>query len=877
MEKRTAKKYKTFISYRHSETSRLFARSIEGGLKAYAKPLFQFPMKVFRDESELLPGADLKSTILKALEQSDFLILLANKESAESPWVQDELMTWCALSERIENLIIVCVGDALEVDGKDAVINWDKTNALPILLQTLLPSAPLFVDLRWAKTQDDLSLSNIRFKEAINAVSARLSGKTPYEMNGVEIKTTRRNRQLRSIAIATMATLFTIAVGLGLYSNKQRNLAETRATIADSRRVAILAENRRNISLDQALLLSTHAYRTFPTYEARKTLWGFGQMANQLSRFIYYGDGAHFNFLALNNNTLANLTDQGLDLLRFGDVEGSIKLASDEQVNGVGLAYLPNSQELVASGNKENQLHIWNLSSRKKVDSLLFPFDETIFDIAVSSSEEFIAGSSSNGHAVVWRRSTRQPIDTISLPRLDEVPETVDAMVFHPQLPILYYSTGHMLAARDLVHHKILYEREIHRKNILQLIWHHDRLYSLDESGIIKTWTAGADSIHYLQGIRTHESGAKGMAVSYDGGHLVTIGMVDDSIFQYETEGLQRINAVHYPNGNAWKVDFLGTTNQFVIQGSGKFSIWNWEFGPSRIQTIDSLPVSDEFQIQLDHFGEWYAYISDGQICIVILDPVAPNAVASRTTLTIPKLQYHGGNALAAKLNEVYTNIFCLSHDRKKLALVGQDKIIIYEVANKVPLHEFPIPKDAKVTEMALSPEGDKLAVEIGNVIYAIDLLNSELHFEVGQYKMNGVGGLFYGSKDELAFCAWHPFVVTNRNEQTPLLQNLEMQEMMPANRIASSPSGTYAVCGYDFERSILLWDLQTFEPFQAPITGYNGGPICFSSDGKRLLEFDFRKGIIKHYDIDFDTLSHRLSKKVTRKFTPVEITKFGL
>lgn len=85
-------KYKAFISYRHSENGRRHAVALETALKRYAKPTLARPMKIFRDEKHFKPDISLPKLIRDGLENSEYLIFLAEKPSAESPWCGEELV-----------------------------------------------------------------------------------------------------------------------------------------------------------------------------------------------------------------------------------------------------------------------------------------------------------------------------------------------------------------------------------------------------------------------------------------------------------------------------------------------------------------------------------------------------------------------------------------------------------------------------------------------------------------------------------------------------------------------------------------------------------------------------------------------------------------
>lgn len=199
-------KYRAFISYRHSENGRRHAVALETALKRYAKPTFARPMSIFRDEKHMRPDISLPKLIREGLENSEFLIFLAERASAESQWCGEELEYWCGALQRTDRLIIVLVDDDIALNGTDGV-HWEQTTALPGLLQPYLISIPLYVDLRWAKRPTDTDLQNPKYRQEINALAARLRGVNPEDLNDEEIRVFRRNIRLRNGAILTLLTL----------------------------------------------------------------------------------------------------------------------------------------------------------------------------------------------------------------------------------------------------------------------------------------------------------------------------------------------------------------------------------------------------------------------------------------------------------------------------------------------------------------------------------------------------------------------------------------------------------------------------------------------------------------------------------------------
>ena len=223
----TTSKYKAFISYRHDRT-KPFAARLELALKQYAKPLFAPPFKIFRDENHLVPDNDLPSLIYNALHLSEYFILLASPASACSPWVRDEIEHWCGHLQRTDRLIIVLLDGDIAVSPDEKNIDWENTDALPEILKTYLSKVPLYIDFRWAKTEEALDLAHADFRRAVNAISARIRDVDPNELLGIEVREHKRNIRRRRGAVFAL-TLLTIAATIAaLYAWNRNQLANDR-------------------------------------------------------------------------------------------------------------------------------------------------------------------------------------------------------------------------------------------------------------------------------------------------------------------------------------------------------------------------------------------------------------------------------------------------------------------------------------------------------------------------------------------------------------------------------------------------------------------------------------------------------------------------
>lgn len=241
------RKFKAFISYRHSDNGRRHAVALETALKRYAKPTLARPMSIFRDEKHMKPDISLPKLIRDGLENAEYLIFLAERASAESQWCCEELEYWCGQLKRTDKLIIVLIEDDIELDGTQR-INFARTTALPRLLESYLVSIPLYMDLRWAKTASDTDLQNSKYRHEINSLTARLRGLSPEDLNDEEIRVFRRNIRLRNGAIGVLFSMLLVSLGASSWALRAQKEAEAQKKIAEEK--AIEARQQQKIAED---------------------------------------------------------------------------------------------------------------------------------------------------------------------------------------------------------------------------------------------------------------------------------------------------------------------------------------------------------------------------------------------------------------------------------------------------------------------------------------------------------------------------------------------------------------------------------------------------------------------------------------------------
>src|SRR5262249_15960890 len=140
--------------------------------------------------------------------------------------------------------------------------HWPATTALPRELSGRFQEEPLYVDLRWAKDSSDLSLRQSRFRVAVLNIGAPIRGVRKDELDGADVRQSRRNRLFVRTGVTVIAIAALVAIWQAVIATQQRNEARRQTTIALSRALGALAQLKltgKEPQLDVALLIATHA------------------------------------------------------------------------------------------------------------------------------------------------------------------------------------------------------------------------------------------------------------------------------------------------------------------------------------------------------------------------------------------------------------------------------------------------------------------------------------------------------------------------------------------------------------------------------------------------------------------------------------------
>jgi WD40 repeat protein len=263
--------FDAFISYSHAADGRL-APALQDGLQSMAKPWYRRrALRIFRDQTTLSASPELWGSIAQALASSRAFILLAAPESAASPWVEQEAAWWRTHREG-DGCLIALTGGELAWDQERG--DFSAGSSVPPSLRGWFASEPLWVDLRWARTEVHLSLRNPRFRDCVANLAAPLRGTQKDELVGEDIRLHRRALRLARTAVALLVVLVLLAVAAAVVAVGQRNTARDESSLATARQIAATSTSNRASRLDIANGLAAEGYARRATDQTEQALLG---------------------------------------------------------------------------------------------------------------------------------------------------------------------------------------------------------------------------------------------------------------------------------------------------------------------------------------------------------------------------------------------------------------------------------------------------------------------------------------------------------------------------------------------------------------------------------------------------------------------------
>jgi WD40 repeat protein len=348
-------------------------------------------LRVFRDDASLSANPDLWGSIVRALDDSEYFILLASPPAADSQWVAKEVEYWLEHRGTDRLLVVLTEGELFWVPGHG--VDRTRTNALPEPLYDAFDGEPRYVDLRWARTDGQPGQRDTRFRDALADLAAPLHGRSKDEMLGEEVRQHKRTLAVAWGAVAVLAALTVAASVLAVLAVQQRNRARTQASIALSRQLAAQSATQLDGPTAISPLLALEAYRRVRaqpaerSYDARNAMLVALQRSPRLVATLATPD---LRAVALSPDGKTVVTGSGDGSLRFWDARDGHPLGPSRtglRSSVSTLAYSPDGKT-VAIGDEKGRVSFWDASTRTRRAQVVRPARAIILIVFSPDSRE---------------------------------------------------------------------------------------------------------------------------------------------------------------------------------------------------------------------------------------------------------------------------------------------------------------------------------------------------------------------------------------------------------------------------------------------------------------------------------------------------------
>lgn len=873
-------RYDAFLSYSHAPEPRL-AAVLQTGIERFAVPWYRRrALRIFRDNASLSANPHLWSSIEQAMSTSRWFILMASPGAASSTWVNRETAFWCAHQSPDRMLVVLTDGEI----GWDDVRNdfdWGVTTALPPSLKGVFSGEPRHIDLRWARSHDQVSARHGRFKDAVAEIAAPLHGRSKDEMFGDEVRQQRRAQRLVRSIIAVLTVLVVLVASSTAIALRQRDDARRERDIAASRYIAAQAVAHQGNSLSRSLLESVAALDASDTTEARKALFGSLQANPRVHSFLHGVFGA--TAFSPDGTSLAYRRGDRLELSEIGQKgagASSVPLPRDTslQPSTEAVAFDPSGDRVVVVTDEGLAVQ-WDRRTGTQLGGVVDIGGAGILGtvaLAPDGRTAAVVNSGGDGSIALW--------DLVAFRQAGVLPGP-----FFFGMPMAFSSDGRILAtgsperptgANDgsIVLWGVASRERIgvplrgHLGRVRELALNTDGslLASTDTDGTIRLWdTTGGSERHRLVGNTREVSGmaftpgsetlvstaGDGSVVLWDvaGGRLRERLLGHDSSIGAPTIGPDGARlAVGGSNGTIvlWNLDQQGSRLAEVLIGAGapvthlSFSPEGTELGVAR----------EDGRVGLWNVGERR---QDGSAIAAVEAQDGPDDVpyvralfsANGTLVTLeddhatvtlwegwPSALHGRRLDLGARTN----SSGAFSPDGSLLAVGTNDgSVVIWELRAGKPAGGVPSDgSGTRVSEVVFSPDGAMLAVVADTTVRLWDLGRDRQRGERIDLPPSPPNNIAFDPTGRRLTVGLRNGTIQVWDTRTTKLVG-QPTDARPKNfdsSLAVAPDGAMLATG-GTDGSIVLWDLAGGEPFGTPLPGHTGAvrALAFSPDGKTL------------------------------------------
>jgi WD40 repeat protein len=869
-------RYNAFISYSRKADAHV-APPFQTALQRFAKPWYRMrAVRVFRDDTDLR-NEPLRPAVKTALEDSEFLILLASPPAARSKWVAEEVEYWRQHKEPGHLMIVLTEGD-LPWNEANRDFEWTPSCAVPGTISGEFADEPRWSDIRKPKKERQLSLGNPEFRAAVADVAASLHHvEDKSQIVGEEVRQHRRTVRLAASASVLLAILALLAGLAALYARDQRNEARAERDLAMSRYLASQAVSEVDAELPRALLLSMEALRLEDTTEAHSALLsGLQEAPSQLTAFLH-GHRGEVTSLAFSpdGDTLASGSTRGT--ITFWDVDRRRRVGPPLTGTGAAVTSVTFSPDgtTLASASGET-VSLWDVRRRRRLGPPLTGHHADVVTLAFSPDGKTLA-SGSNDPSILGPLSGRNQ-SAIIFWDVERRRQLGKPMTAHggPVLSLAFSPGGSTLASGSSEKTVILWDVERRRPLSAPMTGHSDSVRSIAFSSDGKTVASASGEETILWDVRRHSQLAESLsseggpavdlALSPDGETLASAGWDEHvDLWDVQRRRLDTSLAGHHEfvGGLAFSPD--GDT---LASGSDDGAIILWDLG--RGHRLDTRLTDDAERYEDVTFspdGRTLASIDEDAVILRDLRRRRPDR-----RLSIP-----GGEVHSVTFSADGKTLTAVTDDREgdADAVVRWDLERPHRVGD--PLTGF----RGEAQSVAVSPDGNTLAIASG-----VDIKAGRITFWDAQTGQR-VGAPLTGHRRVVVSVAFSPdgnTLASGSFDRTVRLWDVRQRSPIGdpltghgglVNDVAFTPDGN-TLAAASSAGTVILWDVQRHRQLGGPLTGHRGAveSVAFSPDGDSLATTGADE-TIRLWDTSLESWRRHACAIANRNLTRLEWDQF--
>ena len=226
-------RYKAFISYRHGGIDEQVAVQLHKEIEKYrvpgkiAKKVGEKRLgRVFRDADELQAASDLSGVIREALDESEWLIVIATPRYIESKWCLEEIEYFLQIRDRNRILVVLAEGEP-EDSFPDVLTHVERDGEV-------VEIEPLAVDVRGETPRD--MVKNVR-RERFRLFAPMLG--VAYD----DLRQRQRERRMRRIVALTTVAFVILGGVIAVVTVKNIQLNQAYTALDESNQETLRGES----------------------------------------------------------------------------------------------------------------------------------------------------------------------------------------------------------------------------------------------------------------------------------------------------------------------------------------------------------------------------------------------------------------------------------------------------------------------------------------------------------------------------------------------------------------------------------------------------------------------------------------------------------